>query len=207
MAKLVKDLLNPDGKYHAVNFPSSDRDYCTIEVRLHSGTMEAWKIKRWVKLLLQLLEGCKDVWDEELRLYVRRGSQLQLLNMFVDEEVRSHLLRRAFYFARRYPDAGLVSDELPWLRRAAEHGYPEDGTWWEYDCGSCGERFPADMALDEDRALCWSCLHNPKRASAPGVQEELCQGWPVNLCRKCGKIFPSKRPYFGRKLPTCRSCT
>ena len=192
MARDVKELLNPNGKYHTVNFPDEDRLYHTIEVRLHSGTVEAWKIKRWVKLCLQLLEVCKASWDGKMRKLVRRGSMLHLLNRFVDEEVRAHIFRRAFHFIRTYPHVKLP-DAVSWLERASQHGYPQSGKWQEFDCTGCGERFPSDIPLSEATALCWSCLHKPDggvKLSSPEIIEKPTQRLAFEFVRMLWQDLP-----------------
>eukprot|EP00439_Symbiodinium_sp_Y106_P052953 s630_g7.t1 len=209
-ARHVKKLLNPRGKYHTVNFPDEDRVYHTIEVRLHSGTVEAWKIKRWVKLCLQLLEVCKGSWDDDMRKLVRRACELRLLNQFVDEEVRAHIIRRAFHFIQMYPDSELPYT-VSWLKRAAQHGYAQGGKWQEYDCPGCGERFPSDVPLSEATALCWSCLHKPDggvKLPSPEAIEKPVKGYGTS--GRAVSFEPKGRrrevPVL-RRVPDCEQAT
>jgi len=199
----LKKAFNPNGKYHAINLPCKDRPHNTLEIRLHSGTVEEWKITRWLKFCLQLLDSCMAPETRPRKGVLRRATGLQMLNLLVDEDVRSHILRRALHFARKYPDAD-ARDEVHFLRSAARHAEQDGlriGDWREYHCWRCGDLFPSEMALSE--ALCRKCAEGSH--GGLGLDQLPPRGWPVNVCSCCGRLYPSKALFWG-SAGRCRAC-
>ncbi|CAE8679366.1 unnamed protein product [Polarella glacialis] len=188
----LKRALNPNGKNHAANLPCQGRDCNTIEIRLHSGTVEAWKILLWAKLFLQLFQRVS-------MGMIRHCSPLQLLNLLVDADVRRHILRRAIHFAGKFPNEDL--EELPWLRQAAATSADSRLDWFEYECTSCGDWFPSELKLMK---ICRTCSTR-RSVGGHGVQAIPPRGWPINVCSSCDKLFPSKVLFCG-KACECRTC-
>lgn len=197
----LKRAMNPEGKYHAANLPSKERRCNTIEIRLHNGTVESWKILMWAKLFLQLFEASKDHDQRVSMAMIRLCSPLQLLNLLVDADVRRHILHRAIYFAGKFPDK--VSEELPWLTQAAATSSGRRLDWFEYECTSCGDVFPSELEL-VDVKICRTCL-TKRFFVGHGLRATPPRGWPINVCSSCNKLFPSKVLYWGQAC-RCRAC-
>jgi hypothetical protein len=85
-------------RYSAVNLVALQK-YGTIEIRLHSGTIDFYKIKQWIKLWDYLL------YSKRLRKY-DVNSPTGLIDSLKDEELKAYFHRR---FSKFNPDQTITS--------------------------------------------------------------------------------------------------
>merc|ERR1712196_45684 len=151
----LSGVVNPGGKYHALNLPNEDeRDCNTLEFRLHSGSIAYWKISSWAKFLLQLVQ-CSAAGFTSGNFQ----QPLQCLNLMVSSDVRGHLLRRALYFAKTNPER--VPGKVAWLKNAIWHGNRDELNEPPVStCRSCGDLFPLEAPF-HSTSLCGTCASDP----------------------------------------------
>lgn len=137
----VNNLEAITDRYFAVN-SQAYKKYKTIEVRLHSGTVDAKKINHWIELLLAIVAK---------PIARSRSSSLSawLKSLFVSADTMAYYIERA----KKFEGASTVDPEHAELPEPQEDEYDHDSDEHEH-CERCGDCVH-DGLLDDN--LCEPC--------------------------------------------------
>lgn len=128
-------------RYKAVNLASYDA-HSTIEVRLHSGTVEANKINNWVKLLVKIA-------DTELK---KPAAELKTLNQWftalkLPTAMKTYFKARAERFSTKEErEKGVKINYVSFMNNTRLERCDAEGDSEYYDCEDCGTEVHSDDA-------------------------------------------------------------
>ena len=140
-----RDVVSAVGweRYHVCNLTAYDR-HKTIEIRLHSATLNAQKIANWVKAHTRFIDFCTARTARGLRSVFRDKTNNQVFRVLADRVWREDSLAQ-FYLSR----AAKFGHSLKYVprcvdgRRARRIADPARQTWY---AAHRSERFAARMA-------------------------------------------------------------
>jgi hypothetical protein len=111
---------NTDNRYWAIN-PASYNRHKTIEVRLHSGTIDARKVNYWIELLLAIIAANVDV--------AYKSPQRFIVGLNLNDSLAGYIMERVTLFEQE-----TVNDDEEHVRELYD---PDRQSTPQCACGEC----------------------------------------------------------------------